>query len=311
MPTCINWLLAAVLLSPLTLAVAANNTLEIAQKSLKKGDFKHAYSLYMASAQAGDGLSEFTIGLFYRNGWGRTENPQQACAWFSKAAQQNIPAAQQFLAQCYEKGIHAKQDLQQAVYWYQLSANNGIHSSYCSIGDLYIAGKIKEKTISEGVALCKQAASHGVYTAAWQVGKLYFEGAMVKQDLQQAQQYLTQAANKLPEAAYLLGQTLEITSLQQPDDLKSARYWYESAASKGLIVAYYPTAKLYYEDDSSAAPQAKAYLWLKATIARSDNLKIIENSQAMLADLLQKIPPNWHASLDKKLTSHLNQFNNK
>ena len=57
--------------------------------------------------------------MMYANGWGVAQDDKQAVAWWQKAANQGLTAAQNNLGTMYAHGRGVAQDYQQAKAWYQ------------------------------------------------------------------------------------------------------------------------------------------------------------------------------------------------
>lgn len=90
--------------------------LKKAQEELAAGNYESAFKEFLRVAEGDDNaLAQFNLGLFYRYGWGRPEDPVAACGWFRKAAIGRIPAAAHFYAESLEHGIGCTQDAAEAA----------------------------------------------------------------------------------------------------------------------------------------------------------------------------------------------------
>lgn len=311
----IFWLL--VMLSPLAWAGTTTppDALKTAQQALSAGDYHRAYALYAQHANTHP-LAQFTLGLFHHLGWGRKVNPVEACSWFEKAANQNVPAAQQFLGDCFAGGIGRTVDGQAAVQWYQKAADNGISYALCAAGGLYIEGKVLNKDVRQGLARCTQAAQNNSPPAMLRLADYYHDGTLVPQDMVSARYWYQQAAERhIQIAQYRLGIMLregEGGNL----DTKTALFWLETAASEGYSPAYLPTAKLYAQTDidpqtGTLTPEhlAKVYLWTSAAKARITNSAQLTEITQLEAQVLKVIPPSWLPDLNRMVAEHLAKFN--
>ncbi|MBQ0719110.1 MAG: sel1 repeat family protein [Gammaproteobacteria bacterium] len=307
--------LCVLLFLPHTLLAATDISAELgsAQTLLSTGDYSAAYVAYQRVAQEHNSpLAQFTVGMFYDQGWGRPMDRAEACRWYEKAAAGDIPAAAHFLGECLLEGIHQPANPQSAAQWFQKAAGLGHYSSLCSLGELYVSGVGVAQDRAKGLALCKQAAERGVLSATERMGQFYLEAEGEQRDLAMAVQWFTQAARaNSARAQYQLGLMLR-EGQGQAVDLAAARYWFESAASQGYISAYFPTAALYYETpkdaDSGLWPEqelAKAYLWLSATKQRSTKPDQQKQVAIMLEQVLAVMPISWVKDLDSKVAEHL------
>lgn len=285
--------------------------LQPAQLALAAGDYKSAYGLFSRHATHNP-LAQFTLGLFYRNGWGRPADPAAACGWFNKAAHNNIPAAQQFFGDCLAKGIGQPADAEAALTWYRKAAANGIAYALCSAGDLYIKGVGTDKDVKRGLALCAEAARAESPPAMLRLADYYSDDSDVPQDLAAARYWYQHAAERhVREAQYRLGLMLSEGLGGEPDPAK-ALFWLETAASEGYAPAYLPTAILYANAEPDAktgaltpAYLAKIYLWNSAAKARTTDSAQLAEISRIEAIVQAVMPAAWKPELDKKVAAHL------
>ncbi|WP_433693494.1 tetratricopeptide repeat protein [Herbaspirillum seropedicae] len=285
--------------------------LTTANKALAAKDYSRAYALFARHA-ANNPLAQFSLGLFEREGWGRTSNPVAACNWFEKAAHSNIPAAQQFLGDCLAKGIGHEVDGKAAASWYRKAAASGIAYALCSAGELYIEGKTLEKDVDRGLALCLAAAQADSAPAMLRLADYYRDGKDVPQNLVAARYWYEQAAQRHQhEAQYRLG--IMMSEGHGGDvDIPSALFWLEHAAMEGYRPAYLPVAILY----ANASPDpktgmlspenlAKVYMWNSAAKARTTNAVQLAEIERIEKMVLAVMPPQWQPDLDRKVAEHL------
>lgn len=312
-----HFLSIVLLLAMVPVAQASTNLnaeLQAANQALAARDYDKAYALF-ASHAAKNPLAQFTLGLFYQNGWGRPADPIKACRRFEIAAHGNIPAAQQFFGDCLAHGTGRAVDGKTAVAWYRKAGANGDFIALCSAGSLYIAGKIVEKDVQQGLALCTQAAQANSPPAMLKLADYYRKGTVVPKNLTSARYWYQQAAERnVPEAQYRFGIMLGEGQGGTPDPAK-ARFWLETAASAGYTAAYLPTAILYANvkpdpKTGALAPAylAKIYMWNSAARAStSDPAQLAEITR--IAKLVDKVmPPSWKPELDKKVAAHLAKY---
>jgi len=311
--------LFALLLMLLTLASTAsadiNRELRRAQKLLAAGDYELALAEYQRMAkEKNNPLAKLSIALFYDNGWGRQVDPVKACQWYEQAAQDELPVAADALGRCLSEGIHRDVDYAQAATWYQKAADLGLHYSLCHLGELYISGKGVDKDPAKGLDLCQQSASQGSVPAMLRLGNFYLNEKEVLDD-EAALHWLTTAASyHSAEAEYKLGVLLRDGRGIDKDPLL-ARSWFEQAASKGHVPAYFETAVLYF--NAPADPEtglwhendlAKAYMWLSATLQRTEDAEQRKLAGEMMEKVRGVMPETWTADLDTKVDAHLQQY---
>ncbi len=292
---------------------AGTQIMKDAQSALATGDYEKAFAGYHAAADNDkNALAQFSLGLFYQNGWGRSVDKVAACQWFEKAAQGGIPAAQHLTGVCFEEGTHHSADPAVAADWFQKAAQAGHIHSYCHLGNLYMTGKGFPHDPIKALALCHPAAQQGSIPAQIWMGKFYLQGDASIQDIQEAYRWFEAAAQKQsPEAFYYLGIIID-KGLSQGHTPQKARQMFEQAAVLKYVPAYFQIGKSFYtaEPDPethqlSAEHLAKAYVWLSATVQRPGNPEEISAAKAMLQQILVVMPTAWLAELDHKVARHL------
>ena len=68
-----------------------------------------------AAAESGDPAAQSYLAICYQTGQGVAQDYQEAVKWFRKAADQNDEAAQCYLGFCYLNGLGVPQELGQAA----------------------------------------------------------------------------------------------------------------------------------------------------------------------------------------------------
>lgn len=299
-------------------ALAADWSVELrsAQKALAQKEYSKAFTAYSQEAvHRHNPLAQFTLALFYKNGWGRPVDAAAACKWMEKAAAGSVPAAVFFWGECLEKGKLGAPDPARAAIWYEKAAALGYVTSLCSLGRLYMAGEGVAKDPAKAVQLCRQAADRNIPSAQVRLGLFYLRGDPAVRDLARAYQWFVKAAEKNdPEAFYFLGR-MDLDGLVGAKDRAKARYWFETAASMGYVPAYYPTASLYFHAPVDPRTQmlpandlAKAYLWLSATAQRSADVDEKRRASEMLREVRALMPQSWESTLDAKVSEHLRRY---
>lgn len=289
------------------------NELAQAQHWLAEGKYPQSFEVFQYHAQEKqDHLAQFTLALFYQQGWGIEKDQALACHWHGEAAKGGIPAASHFFAQCLQEGTHQSVDYEAAIHWYQEAANLGHIISFCAIAELAMQGKGIEKNPYKALEYCERAAATGSIPAQLQMGQFYLDGDQSIRDPQKAAIWFGYAAEQGSlEAYYRLG----IINQDLVGDTSRALYWFETAASEGYIPAYFPTARIYFSapvSDKTGMPEAenlaKSYLWLSATRLQSQQENELQATTQMLEKVLQIMPVNWKADLDQTVLEHLKKY---
>lgn len=284
-----------------------------AQSALADGDYEKAFAAYRdAATNDKNALAQFSLGLFYQNGWGRASDKTAACQWFEKAAQGGIPAAQHLTGICFEEGSHRPADPAQAALWYQKAAQAGHLNSYCHLGNLMMIGNGIAKDPEKALALCHPAALQGSVTAQIWMGKFYLQGDPAIRNIPEAYRWFATAAQKqAPEALYYLGMIMQ-QSTPEEYPAEKTRLMFEQAAAHKYVPAYFQAGKHFYHAEPdpetgrlSAEHLAKAYLWISAAIRQSNDTEEVAAARAIRQQILAVMPQTWLAELDRKVTQHM------
>lgn len=296
---------------------SSDQDLAQAQQWLAEDNYRKAYQAFQFYAQEQKNhLAQFTLGLFHQQGWGHVANDSKtACYWYEKAAKGGIPAASHFFAQCLENGINRAVDFTAAVHWYQKAVKLGHTISLCSIATLILEGKGAPKDPHKALEYCQQAASGGSIPAQLQMGQFYWYGDESIRDPRKAAAWFGHAAdNGALEGYYYLG----VISQNFFKNHSQALNWFETAASRGFLPAYLPTARLYFNapvSEETGLPTAnnlaKSYLWLSATKQQSKNESELHDTVVMLEKVERIMPTNWKKELDEKVSQHLTKFHSQ
>ncbi|KXU39197.1 hypothetical protein AXE65_09820 [Ventosimonas gracilis] len=99
-----------------------------------------AFKESQALAKKGDALAQYTLCLAYRFGKHVRKNAESALLWCKKAADQELPQAQNFLGYMYLKGYMVKQDYAQALHWFQLASAQHYRDAQYYLGHMYDYG---------------------------------------------------------------------------------------------------------------------------------------------------------------------------
>src|SRR5712675_158125 len=125
-------LVAALLLHPGGFAQAQSSDQTMAKQKVI-ADLKEM-------AAAGDVKSQVQVGLAYLTGDGVHKDDVEAVKWLRKAADQDNPVAERFLAEMYFKGRGVTADNAEAAKWLRKAAEQGLAAGQVGMGALYENG---------------------------------------------------------------------------------------------------------------------------------------------------------------------------
>jgi hypothetical protein len=119
------------------------------EDALKKGKadeldtkvYADAISLFhIAADQGNDADAQVSMGSFYENGRGVTQDYVEAMRWYRRAADQGDPDGQVAVGSLYQFGRGVPLDYAEAMGWYRKAADQGDRNAQNLIGALYSNG---------------------------------------------------------------------------------------------------------------------------------------------------------------------------
>jgi hypothetical protein len=106
-----------------------------------EGKYDLALKEIQPLAEKGDPRCQYSMGVLYENGFGVTKDPQQAAAWYLKAAEQGNSDAQFNLGAMNEHGAGIPVNYVEAARWYRPAAEVGDVDALSNLGVLYERGQ--------------------------------------------------------------------------------------------------------------------------------------------------------------------------
>ncbi|MDE2466811.1 MAG: SEL1-like repeat protein, partial [Alphaproteobacteria bacterium] len=140
----------------------------------------------VAMAKAGSAKAELVAGLKLLNGDGTATDVPSAAYWLRKAALQNQPVAEYWLATLYERGRAVPKDLTQAMQWYAKAATAGNAKAMYRLGVAYAEGWAGTPDYVAAAKWFSAAAQYGIIDAQFNLGVLYERGSGVPMSLKNA-----------------------------------------------------------------------------------------------------------------------------
>jgi TPR repeat protein len=209
-------LIAALLLHPGGLAQAQSSDQVAKQKAL--ADLKEM-------ANAGDVKSQVQIGLAYLTGDGVHKDDAEALKWQRKAADQDNPVAQRYLAEMYFKGRGVTADNAEAAKWLRMAAEQGDAQSQHNLAVLYTEGLGVPRNVKEAANWMRKSAEQGLAAGEVGMGAIYENGAGVPPDPVEAVRWYRLAvqqndANAMNNLAFLLA-TSKNSHVRDPQEAVS------------------------------------------------------------------------------------------
>jgi TPR repeat protein len=130
-----------------------------------------------AKAEAGDQTASYELGLRYDTGRGGVaRDPTQAAAWYRRAAEGGLAAAQNSLGSLYQAGDGVEQSFAEAMAWYQKAADQAHAQGIHNLGFLYDEGKGVAEDNTRAIALYVRAAEQGWVESMVNLASMYRTG---------------------------------------------------------------------------------------------------------------------------------------
>lgn len=144
------------------------------------GNYAKAIYEFKLSAERGDAVSQYSLGVMYDNGQGVAKDTTEAGRWYRLAAEQGHAAAQYNLGLIYHTGKGAPKDNKEAAKWFLSSAKQGVAPAQYNLGVMYVDGKGVPQDYAKAAYWFILAADQGDASAQNNLGMLYENGQGVK-----------------------------------------------------------------------------------------------------------------------------------
>lgn len=172
----------------------ASHNREKARAAYTRGDFKEAFDLWNAEAQAGDSEAQAWLGALYANGEGVAVDDVRALAWYLKAAELGNHMAQANVGAFYFMGRGAPRDVEAAVRWLSAAADSGDLNGLFNLAVILAKGDGIPADHVKAAELYRRAAELGHYPSQSRLGYIYAQGKGVPKDRVQAYLWYSLAA---------------------------------------------------------------------------------------------------------------------
>ena len=110
----------------------------LAQSSAERSARQKAIEDLKLVAYAGDATAQVRLGLIYLTGDGVAKDDAEALKWIHKAADQDNPVGERYLAEMYFKGRGVPADNSEAAKWLRMAAEQGDAESEHNLAVLVI-----------------------------------------------------------------------------------------------------------------------------------------------------------------------------
>ena len=148
-----------------------------------KRDYKEAVKWAQKSADQGDAVGLYLLGVYYDEGLGVASNYTKANSLYKQAlaklkveAKNGNKISQRFLGNCFYFGCGTNKDCSKAVKWYTKSAEQGDADAQNNLGVCYDKGEGVTQSYTEAVKWYRLAAEQGNTGARYNLSLCYYYG---------------------------------------------------------------------------------------------------------------------------------------
>ena len=231
-------------------------------------DEAKALEFVTQAAMQGNAKGQFVLGGMYFDGKGIERDTAKGFEWFEKAQAQDFPDAIMALAEIYTYGLHGiEKDYARAIQLYEKAIPLNVENANARLAFLYANGFGVLKNNAKAIELFEKhvapMSENGKGRYYNSLGVQYADGYdLPKDDALAAYWYEKAATLGIMEAQYSLAkQYYHGTGVTQ--DLAQAKYWMEKAAQQDWDAAQYALAMMYLQGEGAAKDYSKALEWFE------------------------------------------------
>lgn len=270
-------------------------------EAYRNEEYAAAFKELKEPAQKGNSISQFLLGVLYRNGYGVKQSDSLALEWFLKAAKNGNADAMEEVATAYAVGAGVSPNFHIAFDWlisgaqikgYSYFSQPPKHEATFEKGTKEYAAFVERLRSFETDT--RKKAERGEVDAQVKLGYLYltFQASAiegVESDFTQAYGWWLNAAKKSDIRAQVLLADSYLLGLVVNRDKKQAEKWLLEAANKGNANAQLKLARLYgFKSDllSAAATDIPVNVPLAIEWAEKASAQGMLEAQSVLGTLL-------------------------
>jgi TPR repeat protein len=168
----------------------------VAGKSPQSSAKQRAIAELKQQAFAGDVNAQLQLGVIYLTGDGVAKDDEQAMTWFRKAADQDNPVAERYMAEMYFKGRGVPADNMEAAKWLRMSAEQDDAQSQYNLAVLYTQGMGVPRNFKLAADWMQKSADQNLAAGELGLGVLYENGQGVPQDAIEAAKWYQKAVDQ-------------------------------------------------------------------------------------------------------------------
>jgi TPR repeat protein len=220
------------------------------------------------AAEAGDALSQYSLGAMYANGKLVPLDYARALKMFNLSAEQHYTDAFNSLGTCYLYGQGVERDFKKSFQYFKLAADKGHARARLALAQMYKSGFGTAVNMKETVRLLTLSAADGNSIAQSSLGTMYMMGEGVAKDMEKGFTFWqTAALQDDPTAQQGLGLAYE-HGMFVSKNMKKAMEWYRLAADQGLRDSQFFLASIYASEQAGVKDMKQAIKYYKMAAAQ-------------------------------------------
>ncbi|GBR50181.1 tetratricopeptide repeat family protein [Neokomagataea thailandica NBRC 106555] len=185
------------------------------------------------SAEKGDLVGAFNLGVCYAEGVGASDN-KEAARWMQRATD-GVVNAQYWYGRMLLEGRGVAVDPTQALYWMEKAADAGMAEAQAVVGQFLVTGQINNRRDhAKALKLYAAAAESGNVDAMFSLAAMLGGGHDVPEDRPEAQKWFRKAAQRGNGLAQLMLGRYLVKGLAGVKDPVEGRIWIERAVAQGI-----------------------------------------------------------------------------
>jgi TPR repeat protein len=232
----------------------------LARQAFIEGRTEEAYRMALPLAEKGVPRAQTIMGFLHETGAAPDASPEQALAWYEKAAAQGQPQGLHNLAYHYQNGgLGLPVDLEKARALYTQAAAMDFGSSVHNLAQMVLKGEGGPQDTAVALALYERAVTLGDPNAIADYAYVLSTGDGLPADLPRARQLYSIAAAYGVD--YVQRDYADMMELGEggPVDIRRALEYYRLSAAQGYGMAAFDIFELY-----RANPEALADIRIEA-----------------------------------------------
>ena len=187
----------------------------------------------LEKATAGDVISQYELGVLYKERALGKGKEKDAWSYFLRAAGLGYRGGEFHLGECYYEGIGVEQDLEKAVTCYKRALAHGSMEAADALGTMAVLGEGMPADEKAAFTYFRTAVKGGYIASLYKLGDCYYYGRGTAQDFGRARDLFEKAWGNGDKAAAVRMGTIYLSGLGVEQDSRKAVDWFTQSAESG------------------------------------------------------------------------------